>query len=447
MKSAKAMKHQVASIKFMSGKPAVFDMSDPGTGKTFVEIEDFVSRRKKKGECALVLGTKSILTAAWANDIRKFAPHLKVSVAYASNRKEAMAKDADIYVTNHDAVKDLLKYPASFWKKFDTIIIDESTAFKHHTSQRSKAISKLAKHFKYRRCMSGTPTSNGICDIWHQVFILDGGKRLGGSFFGFRSACCIPTQTGPSTQHLKWEDKPGIEDAVISLISDITIRHRFEDCVDIPENHKYSIATELSPKHRKIYDQLEDDSLAFIGKTSVTAINGAVLATKLLQAASGAVYNDDGRYSPIATDRYELVLDLVEEREHTVVFYQWEHQLAELLKVAEGRKIEHVVWDPNKPHIADDFQAGKYQTLFAHPASAGHGITLTKGTATIWASPTYNLEHFLQGLKRIHRIGQKEKTETIVVIAENTIDEKVWDALQNKKVRMDALFQALKDSE
>ena len=104
------------------------------------------------------------------------------------------------------------------------------------------------------------------------------------------------------------------------------------------------------------------------------------------------------------------------------------------------------MWNPDKPHIEADFQAGRYQVLFAHPASAGHGITLTKGTATIWASPTYNLEHFLQGLKRVHRIGQKEKTETIVVIAEGTIDEKVWEALQGKKVRMEALFAALKES-
>lgn len=442
----KPMKHQAASLKFMAGKPAVFDMSDPGTGKTFVEIEDFASRRKKRGGCALVLGTKSILTAAWKNDIRKFAPHLKASVAYANNRSEAMHADADIYITNHDAVKELLKYPASFWKKFDTIIIDESTAFKHHTSQRSKAVAKLVKYFKYRRCMTGTPTSNGICDIWHQVLLLDNGRRLGTSFFGFRSTCCIPTQTGPSANHLKWEDKPGIEDAIISLIGDISIRHIFEECVDIPENHKYSVVTQLSNKHRKIYEQLEDDSLAIIGKTSVTAINGAVLATKLLQAASGAVYNDDGEYSPIATDRYELVLDLVEERAHSIVFYQWEHQLEELVKEAKSRKVEHVVWNPDKPHIEADFQAGRYQVLFAHPASAGHGITLTKGTATIWASPTYNLEHFLQGLKRVHRIGQKEKTETIVVIAEGTIDEKVWEALQGKKVRMDALFAALKES-
>ena len=393
-----------------------------------------------------MLGTKSILTAAWANDFKKFEPTLKVSVAYAKNRKEAMSVEADAYITNHDAVKDLLKYPPKFWAKFDTLIIDESTAMKHHTSQRSKAVAKLIKYFKYRSCMSGTPTSNGICDIWHQVYLLDNGKRLGSSFFGFRSATCVPEQTGPSAQHVKWVDKPGIEDAVISLISDICIRHKFEDCVDIPENHKYSLTTTLSSKHWKIYEQLEEESLAIIGKTSVTAINGAVLAQKLLQAASGAVYDDSGGYSAIANDRYELVLDLVEERQHSIVFYQWDHQLDELVKEAKARKLTFEVWDSDKPWLEAEFQAGKYQVLFAHPQSAGHGLTLTKGTATIWASPTYNLEHFLQGFKRVHRIGQTERTETIVIVAEGTIDEKVWEALQGKKIRMDALFEALKEA-
>jgi SNF2 family DNA or RNA helicase len=230
---------------------------------------------------------------------------------------------------------------------------------------------------------------------------------------------------------------------VAELIKDITIRHKFEDCVDIPENHKYARTTQLSAKHMATYTELEENSIAIMRETSVTAINGAVLATKLLQTASGAVYNDDGGYSPVATDRYELVLDLVEEREHTIVFYQWNHQLEELVKEATKRKVKFAVWNPDRPEIADEFQAGQYQVLFAHPQSAGHGLTLTRGTATIWASPTYNLEHYLQGLKRVHRIGQTEKTETIVIVAEGTIDEKVWESLQAKNMNLVNLLKEL----
>lgn len=413
------------------------------TGKTYVEIADFARRHKKDGKAALILCPKSLMHAAWANDIKKFAPHLTVSLCYALNRKASLETKADVYIVNIDGVKDLAKLPAAWFKKFSTCIIDESTSIKHATSQRSKAAIKIRKYFDWVRLMSGTAACNGICDLWHQYFWLDGGVRLGKTFFGFRSACCTPVQTGPSVNHLKWEDKEGIELVVAELVKDITIRHKFEDCVDIPENHRYAVSFQLSDKHAAIYKELEESSLTVVRETSVSAINAAVLATKLLQAASGAVYNDQGGYSTLSSERYELALDLVEEREQSIVFYQWDHQLEELVKEAGKRKLAHATWNPDHPQIADEFQAGEYQVLFAHPTSAGHGLTLTKGSATIWVSPTYNLEHFLQGLKRVHRIGQTQKTETIVVVAEDTRDEKVWTALQAKDRKLIKLLSEL----
>ena len=448
----KAMAHQLESLKFMKNKKVVFDASDPGTGKTFVEITDFAQQHKKDKKAMLVVCPKSLMRAAWANDIRKFAPHLRVSLCYVTGRLDSLNAEADVYIINVDGVKDLLKITSKkFWSKFGRLVIDESTAFKHHTSQRSKAMSKIASKFEWRRCMSGTPSSNGICDLWHQYYILDAGKRLGNSFFGFRNAVCTPTQNGPSAQHIKWTDKPGVEVLVAELVKDITIRHKFEDCVDIPENHQYALPVSLSARHMATYNELAETSLAIFRETTVTAINAAVLATKLLQAASGAVYNDEGGYSLVSTERYEIALDLVEEREHTIVFYHWEHQLNELVTEAKKRQSkkqlgQFAVWDPDHPQIADEFQEGKYQVLFAHPQSAGHGLTLTKGTATIWASPTYNLEHYLQGLKRVHRIGQVSKTETIVLVAEGTVDEKVWTALQAKNVSMTALLKEFQEA-
>ena len=442
----KVMKHQNVSLKFMATRKRVFDMSDPGTGKTLVQIMDFAKQHKKDGKSMLVVCPKSLMRAAWANDIKKFAPHLRVSLAYAKNRAEALSADADVFVINVDGVKDLLKHKKAFWKRFGRVVIDESTAFKHHTSQRSKAMKKLVGHFEWRRLMSGTPTSNGICDLWHQMLLVDDGKRLGTSFFGFRNACCEPKQVGAHAHAIQWVDKEGIEQAVSALISDVVIRHKFEECVDIPANHMYSVPFELTPKHQKIYDELEEESIAILQNTQVSAVHGGALYTKLLQIASGAVYNDDGDYSTVASERYELVLDLVEQRRHSVVFYLWEHQLQELLAEAKKRKLPYAVWDPDKPGIADEYQKGLYQVLFAHPASAGHGLTLTKGTATIWASPTPNLEWFSQGKKRVHRIGQNQTTETIVVIAENTRDVKVFDSLMRKDVKMTSLLEDLKCS-
>lgn len=446
------MKHQKHSIKFLSNKNEVFDMSCPGTGKTGVQILDVAASVKRERHLTLIFAPKSLLRSAWDNDFKKFAPHLKREVATAQNRTKALNETADVYITNHDAAVDLAKKPASFWKKFKgaTLIIDESSAFKHRTSARSKAMVKISKNFKRVRLMSGTPNTNGICDIWHQVFILDYGQRLGSSFFAFRSAVCTPVQTGPMPNMVSWEDKPHAEEAVAALISDIVIRHKFEDCVDIPANLQYSVPFELSSKHFAAYKRMENDSLLLLKDSSITAINGAALYTKLLQLASGAVYNDAGAYTLIDSDRYELVLDMVEARQHSVVFFNWMHQRDELIKNAEKRKLRYALIDGSvtrkgeRERVVDDYQKGFYDVLFAHPQSAGHGLTLTKGTATIWPSPTPNLEHYLQGLKRIHRIGQKEKTETIMIVAPNTIEESVHEALMAKDARMSNLLTLLK---
>ena len=300
----KAMAHQLVSLKFMEKKKEVFDQSDPGTGKTFVEITDFAHQHKKDGKAALVLCPKSLMHAAWANDIKKFAPHLRVSLCYAGDRQDALNKPADVYIVNVDGVKDLAKITGKkFWDKFGRLIIDESTSYKHQESQRSKAVVKIRKHFEWVRLMSGTAASNGICDIWHQYFILDKGKRLGQYFYGFRSAVCTPEQEG---KRITWVDKPGIELVVAELVKDITIRHKFEDCVDIPENHMYSVNFDLTPKHMERYLEMQNKAITKVKEETVTAVNAASVATKLLQIASGAVYNDTGGYSQVATERYEL---------------------------------------------------------------------------------------------------------------------------------------------
>lgn len=447
----KLMAHQKQTVKKLSAHDAVFDMSDPGTGKTIVQITDVAATNKLKPHKTLIFAPKSLLRSAWDNDFIKAAPHITRSIATATNRVKALKENSDVYITNHDAAVQLAKMPPSFWSQFKggTLIIDESSAFKHRTSARSKAMSKIARNFKRVRLMTGTPSTNSILDLWHQVFILDGGQRLGKSFFAFRSAVCTPKQVGPSPNMIQWVDKPTAEAAVSGLIQDLVIRHKFEDCVDIPDNHQYPVPYRLNNKHLKLYTELETTSIIQLNDKSVSAINGAVLYTKLLQAASGSVYNDAGEYTVLDTERYELVLDLVEERKHSIVFFNWKHQRDELLKLADTRKMRYALIDggttsKERDRIVEDYQKGFYDCLFAHPQSAGHGLTLTKGTATIWCSPTPNLEHYLQGLKRIHRIGQTLKTETIMIVAQGTIEEQVYASLLRKDAKMGSLLTLLK---
>lgn len=448
-------KHQAKSVSFMSNAPRVLDTSDPGTGKTRVQIELFVQRRKAGGGCALVIAPKSLLRSAWQDDFAKFAPEITTVVAPAEKRARAFAENADVYITNTDAAKWLAQQKPAFFKKFDTLIIDELSTFKHHTSQRSKAVNKIKKHFKYRYGLTGTPNSNSITDLWHQVFILDDGARLGPSFYQFRNSVCQPKQVGPQPNMLQWEDKPGAEMAVGQLLADMVVRHKFEECIDIPENHMYSVPYHMSAKQAKTYQQMEKAAITMLndGKI-VSAVNAAGVMGKLLQIASGASYVEglegDGDYSPIDNGRYELVADLADQRDHSIVFFNWVHQRDMLVKEFERRGITYAVIDGktkdrDRKTIVDEFQAGFYRVLLAHPQSAAHGLTLTRGTATIWASPTYNLEHFIQGNRRIYRAGQTAKTETIVVLAPGTVEDKVYQRLQEKDERQGNMLSLLKD--
>lgn len=448
----KPMKHQAKSLAHDKTTPAVFDMSDPGTGKTAVRIWAFAERRRKGAGPLLVLAPRSLLRTAWANDFAKFAPDMKVVVASADNRAETFAEAADVYITNHDAVKWLVTCKLPVVKTISELVIDEGTAYKHHTSQRAKAALKLSrlKNIKRKSVLTATPTSNGICDIWHLVLLLDGGARLGPLFYSFRQAVCQPEQVGHNANAVKWHDKPGAEEAVFGLISDIVVRHKFEDCVDIPATHLYTVDYDMTPKQQTAYTMMEMTSLMPLidgkNKTVLTAVNAAAVATKLLQIASGAVYDNEKKFRVIDSARYEAILDMAEVRKHPLIYFFWQHQRAALVAEAEKRGMTYCVMDgeaTDRERIAmvTNYQRGAYDVMFAHPASAAHGLTLTAGTSTIWTGPTYNLEWFKQGNKRQARIGQSHKTEVIVCLAKGTIEERVYnEILMPKDQRMGNLL-------
>ena len=441
-------KHQKASIAFGEKLERLLDLSDPGTAKTRVHLELFARRRRKKGGCLLVLCPRSLMKPAWGNDITKFVPDMKYSIAYADKREKYFAVDADIYITNVDAVNWLVKQKAPFFKRFDTLIIDEISKYKHHTSARSRALGKIKKYFQHRAGLSGTPNSNTICDLWYPVQVLDDGQRLGNSFFAFRSTVCIPQQVGPSAQMVKWVDKDGAEEAVFGLLADMTIRHDFDTVMKhVPPTDSFTRLYDLTDKQMKSYREMERAQIMLLEglKGKITAVNAAAVRTKLLQIASGAVYESPGLYHVIDTGRYELVMDLVEARKHPLVFFLWKHQRDKLAEEAKARKLKFCIYDgkagdKQREEMEQAYQAGFYDVMFAHPESAAHGLTLTKGTSIIWPSPTDNLEWWAQGNKRQRRGSQSEKTEVIVILAPGTVEEKVYGNLLAKNARMDNLL-------
>lgn len=443
-------KNQQQSVKFLATQFRALDFSDPGTGKTRVEIEDFAACRRHGGGCALILAPRSLLYSAWGKDFNTFAPDMTWSIARALNRARAFDVKADAYITNIDAAVWLAKQPAAFFKRFSHLIVDEGSAYKHHTSQRSRAVAKIRRVFEYRRLLTGTPSATSIQNIWHPAFLIDDGKRLGTSFFAFRAAVCEPEQVGPMPNMIKWHDKPNAAAIVSALLKDITIRHAFEDCVDIPKNHAYSVPFHLSDSHLRAYQAMEREQVVKVKGQTISAVNGAVVRTKLLQIASGAVYNDAGEHTLIDSDRYELVVDLAEARPHTLIFYNWEHQRDLLEAELKKRDMTYIsyggsVTDRQRDEAVEYFQNGFYRVFLAHPQSAGHGLTLVRATCTIYASPPRDLELYLQGKKRIHRIGQTERTETIMVTAEGTYDVRAWESIMANKYNMDELLDYFKE--
>lgn len=440
--------HQAQSYAFFSKTPIGFDNSAPGTGKTRVQIEVYRNRKARKRW--LIVAPKTLMVPAWGEDIEKYAPELTVSYAFAENREEAFQTKTDVVVINTDGVKWLTdKKNEKYLKDFDHLTIDEYTAFKHPTSQRAKAMVKIRKYFKYRYGMSGTPNPNTVMELFNPALIIDDGKRLGTNYFRMRNVMQVPEQVGPSPDHLKWSDAPGAGQAVTELLGDITIRHPFSVMKHVPENFKEFKRFDLSKRMRKIYDQMELDCIvAFDDGAVANAVHAASLRTKLLQIASGAVYDggEDGKYQLIDTTRYELTCDLIEEVDHSVVFFNWRHQRDFLAQELDKRGHTFAIIDGSVPQrqrdqIVSDYQAGQYRTILLHPRTGAHGLTLTRGTLTVFPSPLYEVDLMEQGIARIYRGAQDKETRTVFIEAKNTVEgSKVYPRLFEKLNAMNDLL-------
>lgn len=460
----KPYKHQLKSLDHDGRTPYVFDCSDPGTGKTYVRIMSYAARRRKnKAGKLLVVAGKSLLKSVWFNDFKKFAPDIKVVVSQAGKHDVSFAADADVVVINHDAIKWCGRKNKKFFAAFTDLVVDESTAFKRPQSDRGRVAAKVAVWFERRACLTGTPNGNTILDVWNQMMIVDGGKRLGNSYYRFRDEVCIPVQVGKHKDAIQWEDRPGAEEAVFSLLSDVVVRHKLEECTDLPKNHAYSIPYELSAIQMRAYFQMQSSMMMEVygdplalekaklsgkmpkPKGTLSAIHASSKMTKLLQIASGAVYDDDQKYHVIDTKRYETTIDIADERAHSIIFFMWRHQRDLMLAELEKRGRQFALIDGTVPfternQIVEDFQKGYYDALVGHPKSMGHGLTLTAGTATIWPSPISDLELYVQGSRRVYRIGQKSKTENITLLADVPVEQMTYERLHVKDDRMTKLL-------
>lgn len=438
-----AYKHQKVGTQLWLDTDRMLNFSDPGTGKTRMTLDAVAARASEKS--TLVLATLSTLRPAWGDDVEKWTPHLPYSIAYAKNRDKAFKADAKFYITNHDAVNWLAQQPASFFDRFDTLVIDESTAFKNRTAARTKALLGLKDRFDYRVALTGTPNPISVQEYWAQVFAIDDGRRLGRNFYGFRDAVCQLVQVRQGQYGMQWVDKPNANDIVMHALRDIVYRVKFEDCTDIPPLTTRDLFVDLPAGVRKAYDEFRREAKLVLDSGTVTAVHAGALRQKLRQILTGQVYDSRGNPVVLHTDRVNLVMDLVEERDHCVVGANFKHEFDALEAEAQRRGLTYATINGEVPvakreQIVLAFQTGELRVVFAHPKSAGHGLTLTRGTSTILASPCDSPENYRQLERRIYRTGQTKATETIRICARDTVEQKMYDQLSGRLDKLDDIL-------
>lgn len=445
--------HQLSTIEFISlANGRCFVASDPGTGKTASILWWFLGQKAvDKRARLLVLCPKSIMTPAWLADVRKFTPTLRAAVATGTENKKLatlMDMSLDIVISNHYTAKQL---PVEVAERFTGCVVDESTAFKNGEAKMTKSLLVTADKakWKWRIGMSGTPTPQSILDLWAQLKFVRPDKVP--MFREFRNQTCFPQSIYVGkVQRMIWTERPNIRPALIAFYSDTIIRFAREDCIDLPPQTFRTMGVDISPALRKHYNEMKTHAMLELGDSKITAVHAGALATKLLQVASGFVYDSDKEHHCLSEERYELIVELIAEREHTLVAFNYKAQRDYLKKLLTDAKISFTVIDGDTPlnernTIEQEFQAGKYQALLCHPKSTGHGLTLTKADTIIWAGATANTEHFEQFNARNYRIGQTKPVEVIMIEANGTYEVKLYERLAGKRDRQLDLLSALKE--
>ncbi len=392
----------------------------------------------------LVIAPLNVAKDTWADEINKWEHlnHMSVSKVLGTpkQRINALKQDADIYITNKENTKWLCDYYKKDWP-FDMIVVDELSTFKNHTSQRFKALKKKLPLVKRFVGLTGTPSPNSMMDLWAQVYLIDSGERLEKSFTRFRERYFKPTHQ-VSEHVFNWELREDAEEIIYEKIEDVCISMKASDYLDMPERIDTVQEVTLSTKERKLYEELERDYILESEEDgTIVAQSGASLSQKLLQLSNGAVYTDEQDVRQVHDRKLDKLEEIVEESQGQpiILFYNFKHDKERILE----RFKQAVVLGSDG--YKDEWDKGNIEILLAHPSSAGHGLNLQQGGHIIvWFGLTWSLELYQQANARLYRQGQDNTTIIHHIMTENTIDQRVYKALQNKELTQDELMNAVK---
>jgi SNF2 family DNA or RNA helicase len=395
----------------------------------------------------LVIAPKKVAEATWAKEAAKW-DHLKMLrvipvLGPLSKRIRALNTPADIYVINRENVPWLVEYYRNTWP-FDMVVVDEFSSFKNYSAKRFKSLTCVRKNISRFVRLTGTPAPNGLLDLWAQVYLLDGGQRLGKYITKFRERYFEPDQRDRE-RVFSYAPKPGADETIKNLIGDICVSMKAEDYLELPDCTTVTVPVLLDKKAKAAYEELEKEMILEVDENLIDAGTAAVLTNKLLQLCNGAVYDENRQIIEIHDSKLEAFMELVEglNGQPALVFYSFQHDLARIKKALSKSGLE--VRELKGPKDEDDWNARKVDILLAHPASAAYGLNLQKGgNHVIWFGLNWSLELYQQANKRLHRQGQTEKVIIHHIVVEGGVDEDVMTALGDKGATQDRLMNALK---
>lgn len=444
--------YQEYAAEFIKNNPVSCLLLDMGLGKTVITLTAIKALLFESFEVhkVLVIAPLRVARDTWPNELNKWE-HLSglrfsAAVGTERERRAALRAEADIYIINRENAQWLIGGSGIPWR-WDMLIVDELSSFKSHQSKRFKALMKVRPKVKRIVGLTGTPSGNGLMDLWAEFRLLDMGQRLGRFIGRYRADYFVPDKRNGQVI-FSYKPVPGAERSIHRKISDITISMKSIDYLKMPELIRTDYEVCLSAKEKAQYDKMKQNLVLKLSGREVTAANAAALSGKLCQMANGAVYGDAGEACHIHDCKLDALEDLIEAScgKPLLVAYWFRHDLERISARLKARGIKFSKLDT--PESISLWNCGELPVALIHPASAGHGLNLqTGGNTIVWFGLTWSLELYQQTNARLWRQGQQSKTVVVChLIAKETIDERILKILSDKDTTQAGLIEAVKIS-
>ena len=436
--------YQTYATNFILEHPIAAVLLEMGLGKSVITLTSIYELMLNRFEVnkVLVIAPLRVARDTWPSEIEKWE-HLKeltysVVIGTEAERLRALRTPAHVYLINRENI-DWLITKSGIPFDFDMVVIDELSSFKSYSAKRFKSLLKVRPRVKRIVGLTGTPSGNGLMDLWAEFRVLDMGERLGRYITHYRNRFFVPDKRNQQMV-FSYKPIPGAEDEIYRLISDITISMKSGDYLKMPECIINEVPVILSDEEWSIYDDFREDMVVALKDDEIDAVNAASLSGKLLQMANGAVYNEEKEVVHIHDRKLDALEDLIEgtNGKPVLIAYWFNHDLERIKKRFTVREIK-------TSKDIKDWNNGEIPVAVIHPASAGHGLNIQFGGSTIiWFGLTWSLELYQQTNARLWRQGQNNTVVIHHIIAKNTIDEDVMKALRKKEKVQSALIDSVK---